>query len=296
MTTPTLDQFAIPGHVAPAEGAGGLPLLRIDNRHARADIYLHGAQVAAFQPHGGGAVLWLSEEAQFAPHRAIRGGIPICWPWFGPHPGDGGKPQHGFARLRSWRVTASAALPDGGTEVRLILADDGETRALWPHPFRLELRVAVGRALELALTCHNTGGEPFEAGAALHSYFAVAAIEGTAIEGLEGRAYLDQKTGETGTQRGAVRVTGEVDRIYADSGDTCIIDDPGHGRRIAVAKSGSRSTVVWNPWAGKAARMTDFPDDGYRRMVCVESANAAADVRRVAPGQSHTLTQRIALV
>lgn len=286
----------IAGQLVFEAGQGGLAKAVFSNPHATAEVYLQGATVTAFQPRGTAPALWLSSQAQFKPGKAIRGGIPVCWPWFGPHPTDKAKPQHGFARNAEWAVTASALLPDGRTQLRLRLADTAATRAIWPHPFELEMSVTAGAQLEVSLTTRNTGPDPVEIGGALHTYFNVGDISRVGIVGLDGRTYLDQLDGNAAKrQHGPVTVDEEVDRVYLDTTDDCLIWDAALNRHIRVAKRGSRTTVIWNPWIAKAARMADFPDDGYLTMVCVETANAATDVRTLAPGGEHTLTQVVSV-
>jgi D-hexose-6-phosphate mutarotase len=288
------DKFGIGGTLVFDEGSGGLPRAVIKNALSSAEIYLHGAHVTAFCPRGGKPVLWKSDIADFQPEKAIRGGIPVVWPWFGPHPLDKSLPQHGFARVSSWTVFETRVLPDGGTEIGLLLQDDEKTRALWPHPFRLELRAVVGADLRVELRARNTGTEPIEIGGALHSYFLVGDIGGISIDGLDGRYYMDQLDDHNiKTTSGTVSISGEVDRIYVDTDDQCVIDDPSMDRWIRVAKTGSRTTVVWNPWIKKSQRMADFPDEGYRSMVCIEAANATGDIHRIPPDGEHTLSQTI---
>ena len=288
--------FGVDGHVTFEAGEGGLPRANIANALASAEVYLHGAHVTAFQPRGAAPVLWMSALAEFRPEKAIRGGVPIAWPWFGPHPTDAAKPQHGFARVSEWKVIGTSGLPDGGTELRLALGSHAATLSLWPHAFELELKVAVGERLHIELTTRNTGSESVEVGGALHSYFHVGDVGQVTIDGLDGREYIDQVDGRRiKSQNGPLAISGEVDRIYFETPDECIIDDPLLRRRIRVAKQGSRATVVWNPWVYKARRMADFPDEGYRTMVCIEAANAERDVRRLQPGDEHTLSQIISV-
>jgi glucose-6-phosphate 1-epimerase len=287
-------RFAIPGEVAVAAGPGGLPVVTVRNTHATATIALQGATVTGFQPHGPEPVLWVSRQAVYAEDKAIRGGIPLCWPWFGAHPSDPTKPAHGFVRTRPWTLMRTAGASDGATEVRLGLSDDEATRALWPHAFALELVVTVGPALRVRLIARNTGATPFVCGGALHSYFRVGDVTAIAIEGLDGCAYVDQvDERRLKTQHGAVTIVGETDRVYQDITGPCTIEDPVLRRRITVAKDGSRTTVVWNPWQEKARRLADFGDDEYPRMVCVEVANAPGDTATVAPGGEHALETAI---
>ena len=291
------DRFAIADQVSFATGPGGFPVMSVRNAHADAAIALQGADVTSFQPHGQEPVLFLSRHAAYAPGKAIRGGIPICWPWFGPHPTDPTKPDHGFARTRPWSVLDTMAMPNGATRVRLGLTDDAETRALWPHAFSLELAVTVGATLEVALVTRNTGREAFVCSGALHSYFRIGDVTASMIQGLEGTPYVDKVDGgRLKVQQGPVTIAGETDRVYTDTTASCLIVDPTLGRRVTVAKRGSRSTVVWNPWRDKARRLADFGDDEYTEMVCVEVANAGADTVTVAPGGEHHLGTTISAV
>ena len=275
-------------------GEGGLPKANIANTQATAEIYLHGAHVTAFQPLGGAPVLWMSEIAEFNPPKPIRGGVPICWPWFGGHPTDPDGPQHGFVRNRQWSVRRAEDNGDGTTTLVAGLCDDDESRAIWPCPFDLEFRVTVGRELKMELRIRNTGVAGMEQGGALHTYFSIADIGQVVVSGLDGCDYHDQLEGmRLRRQAGDVRFGEEVDRIYVGTTAACLIDDPAGGRRLRVAKDGSESTVVWNPWIAKAARMPDFPDDGYKNMVCIETTNAGGDRRTLAPGAEHTLTQTV---
>ena len=269
---------------------------RIHNEHAEAEVYLHGGHVTSFKPHGQKEVLWMSDDAVFEAPKAIRGGVPVCWPWFSAHPENKELPAHGFPRNRRWSFHSSQSRADGRTRLTLILRDDAASREIWPHSFELELRILVGTELHLELIMRNTGEDPFVVGGALHTYFGIGDISQTSIEGLEGRSYLDQLDSlKRVEQEGAIRFAEEVDRIYIDTDEACTIVDEAQSRRIRVAKAGSKSTVVWNPWIAKAKRMPDFTDDGYRTMLCIEATNAGEDLYTVAPGDEHRLTQIISV-
>jgi D-hexose-6-phosphate mutarotase len=275
-------------------GPGGLALAQIRNPQATATVALQGGQVLGFQPHGVAPVLWVSRAAVYTPGKPIRGGIPICWPWFGPHPSDPAKPNHGFVRGRVWAVRETSDDADGTTRLTLGIGESDETRALWPHAFDLRVEISVGAELEVALIARNTGAEPFVCTGALHSYFGVDAVQTVQIEGLEGRDYLDTANRyRRARQDGPIRIAAETDRIYLDTPDDCLIRDPQLGRTIRVAKSGSRTTVVWNPWVEKARELRDIADDEYVEMVCVETANAADDQIVLMPGAEHRLAARI---
>lgn len=284
--------FAIDGQLKFVEGPGGLVFAEIDNTLGTAYLCLQGAHITTFRPKDQDEpVIWLSDYAKFAPGKSIRGGAPVCWPWFGAHATEAGFPGHGFARTVMWDVTHSAALASGETEITLALVDTDQTRAQWPHASRVELNVVVGKSLKAQLITHNLGDADIAIGEALHTYFQIGDIAEIEVLGLEGCEYVD-KVGEVTrrTQEGAATFHGEVDRVYVNTEATCVIVDPKLKRRLIVAKSGSRSTVLWTPWTEKADKMGDFGPHGWRRMVCVESVNALENVVVIPAGQSHTLS------
>lgn len=278
-------------------GPGGLPFIRVRNAHAEAVVSLHGAQVLSYRPLGAGAdVLFLSERAHFQAGKAIRGGVPVCWPWFGSDPQGLGRPAHGLARTRLWSVWRTASTPEGETQVTLGLVDTPETLSVWPHAFQLTLQITVGASLRLALTTRNTGGAPFAITQALHSYFTVGDIAMTTVTGLDGCHYTDKAAGgAVKPQTGAVVFASEVDRIYTGAPAELAVEDRALQRRLHIHAEGSRTAVVWNPWATLAAGMTDLDDGAYRRFVCVETANAGDEVVTVPPGGEHRLVAAIAL-
>ena len=288
----TLNQkFSIAGHLDFAKDASGLIIARVNNKHGQSDIALQGAHVMTFQPKGEQPLIWLSPVAKLIPGKSIRGGVPICWPWFGTHASNSSFPGHGFARTVLWQIIASTTLPDGSTSITFELPQSAIPPAQWPHACRARLMVTVGKTLSVELTTENTGNAAFEIGEALHTYFAISDVDDMSIAGLEGCTYLDKVgVAQSRVQPSTIKVTSEVDRIYIDTEADCLIEDRGWNRRICIAKSGSRSTVVWNPWIEKSAKMGDFGSDtGYRTMLCVESANAASNVVSVAPGETHSL-------
>lgn len=299
MTQDMIDQlnarFALPKRLAFVNGPGGLGLAEIHNDYAIAQVALQGAHVVTYQPHGQAPVLFVSRQALYQPGRAIRGGIPVCWPWFAAHPTDPSKPFHGFARSRLWQVAGSAQYPNGATELRLQLLPDAETRAIWPYEFVLELAIRVGERLELTLSSHNTGDLPFVVGGAFHSYFTIGDIATVRIHGLDDSRYLDKVADVEQIQQGPVLIDGEHDAVYQATDATCEIDDPTLGRRIRVSKQGSYTTVIWNPGPQKARDLADLADDEYRTMVCVETANALDDVVTLEPGGEHQLVALIDL-
>lgn len=291
----TIDQlnneYAIEGQLEFVEGKGGFPLARIDNGKARAEISIYAGQVLSFQPADhDDDLLFVSDKAYYQDGKAIKGGVPVCWPWFGADPEDRGRPAHGFVRNRPWMVRASETLADGDTRITLGLVDNEEIRSIWSGAFDLSLEVTVGNRLKVEIVTRNTGDKPFTITQALHSYIRVGEIGQVEVLGLEGVDYLDKAAdGSRKTQSGAVRFNEEADRIYLDVPPKLVIADEAIGRRIRINSTGSKTAVVWNPWADISASMGDLRDDDYQRFVCVETANAATDTIEVTPGEAYRM-------
>jgi len=267
-------------------------LAEISNVHSTATICLQGAQVIAWQPVVTNApVIWLSKLAKPTLSKAMRGGVPVCWPWFGAHSIETAYPAHGYARTQPWSITQTRSLADGSTEIGMVLMHSDITRKMWPHPSTVEILITVGKTLKIALTTKNPGDTDFVISEALHTYFHIGDIAEARVLGLEGCEYLDKASGgKRALQQGAVTFTNETDRVYVNTEADCVIEDIRHQRRIRIIKSGSRSTVVWTPWNEKADKMGDFGADGWRSMVCVESANALENAVTVEAGGSHAMT------
>ena len=235
-------------------------------------------------------LLFVSDKAYYEDGKAIKGGIPVCWPWFGPDPEDQGRSAHGFVRNRQWGVSASESLADGSTRVVLSLVDTDETRGIWPHPFRLDIEISIGDSLTVALVTHNTGNENVTISQALHSYFQVGDISKVKVLGLDGTDYLDKvDDAARKTQVGPVTIDGEVDRIYTGVTGEQVIDDESLGRKIHITSRGCSTAVVWNPWSEIATSMGDLDDDDYRKMLCVETANAGPETVEIAAGGEYRL-------
>jgi glucose-6-phosphate 1-epimerase len=271
-------------------GDGNIPVLNIKNRHARARLSLQGAHLFSWIPEGEEEVIWLSDNAEFAEGKSLRGGIPVCWPWFGAHQTNTDYPAHGFARTSPWQVICTEDLDDERTRITLINNPLPENRHMWPPLTSLQLQVTIGRKLEMELITHNDSKEPITIGQALHTYFRVGDISSVALFGLDNTWYLDKLDDyKRKLQLGTVTIESEIDRIYLDTIAECVIEDRSLDRNIIINKCGSHSTVVWNPWHDSSIRMGDMGEDGYRKMLCVESSNAADDVVTIRPGKSHHL-------
>ncbi len=292
MITALNTQFGIEGQLSFSEDASGLVVAKIDNAQGTASLCLQGAHLMSWQPKSQSVpVVWLSRDAKLAAGKSIRGGAPVCWPWFGAHSTEAGFPGHGFARTVPWRVIESATEPDGATRLTLRLVANDKTRVQWPHDCNVDLTVIAGETLRMEMTTENTGSTDFVIGEALHTYFQIGDIGAVRVSGLEGCEYWDKVGGSSlRVQDGAISFPAETDRVYINTAAECVIHDDQLKRRIHVAKSGSLSTVVWTPWAEKAGKMGDMGQpDGWREMLCVESANAIDNLVKVAAGTRHTL-------
>ena len=268
----------------------GLPAVRVTSDAASGLVYLQGAHVAAWQPRGSAPVIYMSEQAVYAPGKALRGGVPICFPWFGAHAEQKSYPAHGFARTQKFAYRGARVDASGRPELEFELESDQQTRALFPHAFRARLRVAFGATLGLEFAVTNTGAQPFSFEEALHSYFAVADVTRATLLGLQGSTYADKVRAlatfsETADQ---LHFTGETDRVYASTA-TCTLRDPVGKRSLTIQKSNSATTVVWNPWAEKAAHMSDLGSSAWPHLLCVESANVGTSKVTLGAGETHLL-------
>ena len=279
------DQFAVPGKLAFESGEGGLVRAVITTAQCTGSVYLHGAHVTEFQPAGHDPVLFVSASSDYKEGKAIRGGVPVCFPWFGPHPTDSSAPSHGPARITAWELTG---VDPQDTALSLNLTAVFE-------PYLVRYRVTFGAELTMSLLVQNTSDSSATFEVALHTYFTTADVKRIEIAGLAGVDYLDKVDGQKRKTQSdlPIRFEGETDRVYLDTQSSCILTDPVLGRRITVDKSGSSSTVVWNPWADKAKAMRDLGDDDWVEMVCIETANAGPNQVTLAAGETHTMNATI---
>jgi len=269
----------------------GFAYLEVTNTHATAKIALQGAHLFAYQRTNEAPLLWVSKKSYFQKGKAIRGGVPVCFPWFGKHPTTPSLPQHGFGRISFWEIVSQKELEDGSTEIVFGLGSSKTTHEIWDYAFDVKLTFRIGERLTMILTTTNTDTNPFTLSSALHSYFAVSHIENISIKGLEGCTYYNNLDGQFYTQSEPLTINQEVDRVYATTHDRFVLRDD--SKEITILQEGSNSVVVWNPWQTKAFQMVDMQDDGYETFVCIESANAREDRRILEAGQSHTLKATI---
>ena len=282
--------FGITDQLKFIEGESGLPLIVISNQSASALISLHGGQILSFKLIGESEdLLFLSSKSLYADGKAIRGGIPVCWPWFGPDPKGLQRPNHGFVRSHSWTVL-NTATTDTETKVSLQFLESYKKEKTWKQPFTLTLEITAGKSLSLKLITRNTGDKAFSITQAFHSYFNVGDIDKVEVQGLAGYEYFDKL--DQGTQKrqvDAVIVEEEVDRIYTDVKNDVTINDLSLNRRIQIASPGNETIVVWNPWLNGSKKITDLKEQDYKQFICVETGNIAFDLIQISPGEEYCL-------
>ncbi|NQD77400.1 D-hexose-6-phosphate mutarotase [Pseudomonas sp. CM27] len=285
------------------EQHGGLNCWRISSDRAELLIAQQGAQILSYQRLGEPPLLWLSDQAIFDKGKSVRAGVPVCWPWFGNlqrnpeavqamYRGEQA-PAHGLARTRDWLLLGVEEAADG-LRIEFELPDAQGDLPGWPHDVELKLAVVLGDDLKLSLTSRNMGNTPVTISQALHSYFAVSDVRQARVEGVEGLSYIETLADwQQRQQQAALTFSGETDRIYLATPQTLSIVDPHWNRRITLTSSGSRSAVIWNPWTERARELPDMADDGWQRMLCIETANVWDDQVDLKPGASHSLGVKI---
>jgi len=285
MSAKSLAHLEIPGLVHLVSGNGGLAKINVTTKASTAEIYLHGAHVTGFQKQGEPPLLFMSRLGQFAPGKPIRGGVPICFPWFGPREGDA---VHGFARVTEWELAKTTAAPDGAVTLRFRLPEIPD-RAAWKH-LRAEVAVTISDQLTMELSATNDSRETTtEIENCLHTYLHVGDIGNVKVRGLKGARFLDKtdRGAEKLETQEALPIVAETNRVYHDTPGTVEIVDEKFNRTIRIEKTGSVDTVVWNPWTTQI--MPDFDPAEHRQMVCVESGNVGRNKIALAPGASATL-------
>jgi glucose-6-phosphate 1-epimerase len=285
-------RFGIEGVAAVVEGNGGLPKVRVVGSGAIGEMYLHGAQVMSWRPQSAQEVFYVSQRARWEDGRAIRGGVPICFPWFGGRAGDPDAPAHGFARASAWELE-SIERDKSVVTVTMTMNSDSRTKRWWPADFRLAHRATFGPELTLELIVTNSGTTSLRFEEAFHAYYRIGRIERVRVGGLDRMSYLDKTDGDREkVQNGDIVIGAETDRVFLNTIDTVDISDAVLGRRISISKEGSRTTVVWNPWIEKAQTLADVDED-WMRFVCIEPSNVSAFGIDLGPGQLHKMRMRV---
>jgi glucose-6-phosphate 1-epimerase len=283
-------RLEIPDVARIVAGNGGLPKVQVTSAKATGEIYLHGAHVTSWKPATKAELFFVSSQSRWEEGRAIRGGVPICFPWFGGKADDPKAPAHGFVRTKAWRLE-SILQAGGEVTVSMSTGSDGDTNRWWPAAFRLVYRATFGSELTLGLEVSNTGGTSLRFEEALHAYYRVADIKKVRVRGLDAVHYLDKTdSNREKTQDGQITIVSETDRVYLNTSGAIELDDPILGRRTRVTKENSRTTVVWNPWVEKAHALSDLGDDEWMKMICIETSNVSACSVNLEPGQQHKMT------
>ena len=287
------EHFSLPGVLNFHATASGLIYASITTPQATATVYLQGAHLAAWQPKGQQPAIFLSRRSDFAPGKPIRGGVPIAFPWFANrHDGKTG-PSHWFARIQDWTL-AFAALAGDDLHMTFTLGPTEVSRGLGYDNFRLAFQLTIGRSLTMQLTVVNDATVPLVFEEALHTYYAVADIHEVTVDGLDGVSYLDKTDNfQSKVQHGAITITAPTDRVYLNTTSTCIVHDAGGKRRITVAKTGSDTTVIWNPWESGALKLPDLDPTEWHEYIAVETVNAAANAVTLAPGAKHVMQAHV---
>ncbi len=277
-------RWEIPGAAQIVEGNGGLPKVRVTSARAEGEIYLHGAHVTSWKPAGKQEVFFVSSQSRWEDGRAIRGGIPICFPWFGNKADDPKAPAHGFVRTKAWQIELIARVDDA-VRVTMFTESNEDTRKWWPAEFRAVYSVTFDSELSLELEVTNLGQAPVRFEEALHAYHRIGEIEKARVRGLDGVSYLDKTdANRQKQQQGEIAIVSETDRVYLDTTGAIEIEDSALKRGTRVTKQNSRTTVVWNPWIEKAQALSDLPGDEWKRMLCIETSNVSAYSVTLPPG------------
>lgn len=273
---------------------------RVRTASAELLIAQQGAQILSYQRHRERPLIWLSEQAEFNRGQSVRGGVPLCWPWFGDlrrnpeavqamYRDSAAAPAHGLVRGLDWQLLGIDQ-QDGGASLEFVFNSAEQPLPTWPHALELKLRIQLNDKLHLQLSNRNLGDTPVAISQALHSYFAVSDIHQVRVDGLQGCRYLETlEDWQQRVQDGPLGFAGETDRIYLDTPAQLDIVDPLWQRRIRMHSSGSGSAVLWNPWIDKARRLSQFADDAWPGMLCIEHANVMSDILTLAPGAEHRL-------
>jgi len=290
-TVEDLDRrFGIPGAARIREGNGGLPRVQITGSDAEGEMYLHGAHVTSWKPAGSDEVLFLSTKSRWQDGQAIRGGIPICFPWFRGKTDDRKAPAHGFVRTKSWQLD-SIVKDKSGVVVIMSTESDEETQRWWPGQFRLVHRVVFGPELTLELACTNAGKTEFRFEEALHTYNRVSDVGSVRLQGLDAAQFLDNTdSNKAKTEHGDLTIASTTDKAFIGTENDVDLIDPGLRRHIRLQKSNSLTTVVWSPWREGAARLGDLGDGQWTQFLCVEASNILESAVTLAPGEQHKMT------
>ncbi len=270
----------------PDSSGTGLPLLLVNTGLCNAVISLQGAHLLEFAPKGSESLLWVSPNCDFTPGAALRGGVPLCLPWFGPHPKDPQKPKHGFARNQLWQLGETHLMNDGSVELEFLFVSEANEH--FPYDFSTELRLILGKSASMELTVNNTDSEAFQFSWAMHNYYKISDLKQTKVLGLANKKYRDNLEGLIEKQQqGDVSFPGAVDRVFPDI-QASIGIDLGNGTRIDITHENCPSVVVWNPGSEAAAKIADIGTGQDAFYICVERGAVMQEAWHLPAGSSAT--------
>jgi glucose-6-phosphate 1-epimerase len=282
-------RFVIEGLAEIVDGSGGLLKVRVAGAAASGEMYLQGAHVTSWHPRGVGEMLFVSRRTRWEAGHPIRGGVPVCFPWFGNKEGDAAAPAHGFVRTEEWTLESIERADDAVT-VSMRTGSSDATKRWWPADFSLVHRVTFGPTLTMELIASNTGTEPLRYEEALHSYHGVGHVEQVRVRGLDQHVYRDKVDAHREkTQQGEILFLSETDRMYLNASGTIEVEDAASRRQTTIAKKHSHTTVVWNPWIARAQALPDLQDDEWQRFICIEPSNVGPSAVALAPGEQHVM-------
>jgi D-hexose-6-phosphate mutarotase len=294
-TTALNNRFGLDNRLQFSEGFSGLAKAELCYKEARLELYLQGAHVTRYQPIANHEILWMSDTAVYATGKALRGGIPLCWPWFGPHPENLERPQHGYARTASFTVLSTSANAES-TSIILALDPAAAPYPEWQDRAQLEVEIRLSDSLWMEMRTLNSSDTALTVSNALHTYFSISGRNRVTLPGVTGLTYLDKPLRyKQLEQTDAITISGEVDRVYLAPPLEIELLDSVRQTKTSISTWGNHNLVVWNPGGSNAKTMADFDDRGFDKMLCIEPANALDQSIRVNPGECHRLGQKISL-
>lgn len=288
-------QFGLDNRLQFSEGFSGLAKAELCYREARLELYLQGAHVTRYQPAANHEVLWMSDTAVYAPGKVLRGGIPLCWPWFGPHPKNSDRPQHGYARRSRFSVLSTSADAES-TSMILALDPAAAPYPEWQDRAQLEVEFRLSDSLWMEMRTFNVSDSALTLSNAWHTYFSISGRDRVTLPGVTGLTYLDKPQRYKQLQQtDAIAIRGEIDRVYLVPPPEIELLDSARQTKTSISTWGNQNLVVWNPGEANAKTMADFDDRGFEQMLCIEPANALDQSIQLKPGECHRLGQKITL-
>ncbi len=289
-------KFGLDNRLRFSESSTGLVTVELRFEQATLELYLHGAHVTSYRPHINHEVLWMSDTAVYQTGKAMRGGIPLCWPWFGAHAHNPERAQHGYARTSHFSVLSTSADAQA-TSITLTLDPAAAPYAEWQNSACLEVEIRLSDSLWMEMRTTNKSNSTLTVSNALHSYYRISSRDRISIPDVTGLTYLDKPQHYKQLQQtSAIEINGEVDRVYLEPPSKIELLDSGRQLSTSISSWGNHNLVIWNPGEKNAKAMSDFDDQGFEQMLCIEPANALDQSINIKPAECHRLGQEIVLL